>query len=548
MMRNVHITTRNYINKLIIILIFYNIIIMNILAVYNQTYFVNSNNISIKKASYFSPIKWDLNWSILSPKTNKWSIDIGDLTKNIKEDIVCGLDIGNISVFNKNKLNTTLLLSNNYTTLVLIADLNADSNNELICANGNNLSIFQNLNGLSLIGSILVSQNISVLKVENILKEISGTEIHEIIIGDEIGNVSIWQFNFISKSFSLIQSIKFSDKITGLAISDFTANRNMDLAVTTDNGNFTLLWWNWEPKLVIAYTTIISTSANNFQIYDINIDGGIGVELITSDSSGNISIWKNVPGIAVLIIETCKINLSILTLDITDLNHDGVSEILVGTSTGNVSIWTYINENLKMISSIITEINVTGLIAGNMDEDSFLEIIVGSKNNLSIYDLIVPDLKITAFSIDKILMNRGDYFTITVNISNVGDYTAKNISVGVYWDIEGNINKLGNKEVIPELKIGNLTSLTITVSTSGRNVLYHWIIVKVNDIYSVLESDMNTDQEEMVLIRLISLDWIWVILIVSGLLVVVFIGIFILPKKGDDDDDRKKTRKFVKKV
>ncbi|MHA1312140.1 MAG: CARDB domain-containing protein [Candidatus Helarchaeota archaeon] len=545
-MRLFLINNEKVILKVVIIILFFNLLFVSSFNIFTIPKMAKSDSISIKNSSFFSPIKWELNWSITKNQTDKWSLDIADLTKNAHNDIISG-NLGNISIFNDNKLNETLGLTNNYTTLISIADLDSNSHNELVCANGNNLSIYIYINNLSLMASILVSRNITVLLVKDILRELSGAKKLEIITGDEVGNVTIWRFDMITNKFSIIQSIKFSDKITGMAVNDFTANRNMDLAVVTDSGNFTLLWWNWAPKLVKAYSTIISTTTHNFQIMDLNFDNRRGSELLTCDSNGNISVWKNIPGVAVKIIFTTKIYKAISAMDISDLNNDGIQEILIGTETGNLSIWTVIDNKIDMISSVLTKTNISSIKAGNLDNDPLFEIVVGCLNNLSVYKLHLADLIINSFKIDKIILYRGEVLTATVNISNIGDYPAYNISIGIYWDDITLAYKLGAEKTINILNVGNSTEITLIVPSSMRNILYHWIIARVNNKYSVFESDMTDHQDMRILIRLLGFDWIWVIIIVSILLILITIAIYVLPQFKKEEQTKKSHKKFKTK-
>ena len=93
--------------------------------------------------------------------------------------------------------------------------------------------------------------------------------------------------------------------------------------------------------------------------------------------------------------------------------------------------------------------------------------------------------------------------------------------------------------------MGNNTQFIFIIPTAGRNILDHKIIARVNNIYSVFESNMSIQQQESALIRLISLDWIWAILIVLGMLIGVFLVIFVYSKP--EEDEKTKGKRQIRK-
>ena len=107
--------------------------------------------------------------------------------------------------------------------------------------------------------------------------------------------------------------------------------------------------------------------------------------------------------------------------------------------------------------------------------------------------------------------------------------------------------KLGAEKTINILNVGNSTEITLIVPSSMRNILYHWIIARVNNKYSVFESDMTDHQDMRILIRLLGFDWIWVIIIVSILLILITIAIYVLPQFKKEEQTKKSHKKFKTK-
>ncbi|MBD3229763.1 MAG: hypothetical protein GF329_16395 [Candidatus Lokiarchaeota archaeon] len=537
---------RNICISLIIFILIYNSFI-NILFIFNREFKSNDKTfISTNTSSVFSPIGWNLNWSIFIDNISQWSLDVGSITNNSNNDIIAGMDNGNLSIFNDYKLNNSYLLDNTYQIEISLADLNFDSEKELIVVSGNNISVFEYNNGLS--NSFLIGSNVSVFIIKD-LKPESSDKLMEIIIGDNSGNVSIWQFNSNFSELSLLKSFIFTGEIiSGIVSGDFTNNDKMDLAVITETGNLTFFHWH-QQELIKLYSSLIFETSSSYEMMEFNINQDSKDEFVISDLNGNITIWEWQYGLR--LIYTGIPSSSILSLNVKDLNNDGTGEILTGSRSGNVSIWGFYKGELKVISSIKVNNNVTGLSAGNIDENDIMEVIIGSRNNLSIYKLELADLRIENYNVAVDQIYRGESFSVTVNITNSGDFPAYNFTCGIYWDNTNFDYKLGASEIITYLNVNNSTQIIVEVPTDYRNTFTHTLIGRVNIYNSVLEKDISINQQRSQEVKVISFDWIWVLLMMIGILVVIVLGIFVFPtyvEKEDEEDEFKKTTVRKRKV
>jgi hypothetical protein len=289
-------------------------------------------------STVLSDFGWNLNWSTPSVGIEKWNIEVGIFTDNIYPDIVCGLDNGTIKIFNNDQLNQTIILENNYTTYISLVDLNFDSQNELITANGNNISIFDHESGIN--SSISVMENITEMRTYDLLPENTGQQKIEIITGDISGNLTIWQIDPNNLKFQIVATFMFpGDGISGLAIDDFTQTNWPDLAVITEGGNATYFTRDYANMLYKFHSMQFKPGSGIFKINKFKINKVDRALLVIGDSYGNLTIWRWIYGVGFVNDYEVKINSQILSIDSKDLNHDGNDELLVGTRSGNISVW-----------------------------------------------------------------------------------------------------------------------------------------------------------------------------------------------------------------
>ncbi len=262
-----------------------------------------------------------------------------------------------------------------------------------------------------------------------------------------------------------------------------------DFVVSTDSGKLFVLFMDNDEQIksnieisdVLPDGTIISSIAN---IGDLNHDGVNDIVVGASESNKSFTIFmardkdsitRNdiiVSGIG----DTAKFGSSIA--NIGDLDRDGVNDIAVGASGDNKLFVIYLKSDGSLKSSLVVTVaehanfgtSVTNI--GDLNKDGVTDIIVGSSDNNTLYVLFMEKdgsvLKFQPITVSELTIGA----KFGSSIANIGDLNrdgVNDIVVGASGDNKLFVIYLNNDGVvIKSTEINNTTPIGKKISKNGK--------------------------------------------------------------------------------
>ncbi|MEM2899470.1 MAG: FG-GAP-like repeat-containing protein, partial [Thermoplasmata archaeon] len=286
-----------------------------------------------------------------------FGLAVGDIDKDgFKELAVSGdkcvylFNLSNIDIDNSGnwtiadaKYKTPNVQSNMYA--IEIADVDNDGEIELICAGGTGTSgklfIYEwNGSGLEQILEPFVDDcEITSIVVDDINNDLA----NELIFSDSLG--FLYVCSCTQDGIELIWGMNsvFSEPF-GLNFSDIDNDLVNDLVVGTGSGYIEVLNMYVETlgfEQITYFSDDYGTDMFGVKVIDIDLDGN--VEFIIGSGSKKVLIIEpdvSTGGLS-LEWEIQLIASSCFAIDVSDLNGDGINEIIVGDSDGYMYIWRY---------------------------------------------------------------------------------------------------------------------------------------------------------------------------------------------------------------
>ena len=222
----------------------------------------------------------------------------------------------------------------------------------------------------------------------------------------------IWNWN--GQNFTLEKSYEW----TGITRSTFAADLDQDNlpeiitggTISNSTGSFsTVRIWNWDGTKLVLRAHYEGVSARSISVWDFDKDG-ISEIIIAGESSNGIKTSAQLSVLNINVntlqlegcIEWCASTSSSATsVTVSDLDDDGVAEIITGgydnnlsNSSGQIRVWHWENDVFSLIENKewrmvenVSGVTITGDPMGNtivnnlrvddVDNDGFIEIVTG---------------------------------------------------------------------------------------------------------------------------------------------------------------------------